>query len=113
MKTLRTLALTTLMLVTSVTIAACGGGGDSTTSPTPNPDPGPKPVSSVQLSSAATTLEVGGTVTLAATTRDAQNNVLNGARHHVVVQRTANCHRERDRYCRGRCGRRCTRDRHQ
>ncbi|MBP6775559.1 MAG: Ig-like domain-containing protein [Gemmatimonadaceae bacterium] len=78
MKTLRTLALTTLMLVTSVTIAACGGGGDSTTSPTPNPDPGPKPVSSVQLSSAATTLEVGGTVTLAATTRDAQNNVLTG-----------------------------------
>ena len=78
MKTLRTLALTTLMLVTSVTIAACGGGGDSTTSPTPNPDPGPKPVSSVQLSSAAPTLEVGGTVTLAATTRDAQNNVLNG-----------------------------------
>ena len=78
MKTLRTLALTTLMLVTSVTIAVCGGGGGSTTSPTPNPDPGPKPVSSVQLSSAATTLEVGGTVTLAATTRDAQNNVLNG-----------------------------------
>ncbi|GAB1341994.1 beta strand repeat-containing protein [Gemmatimonas sp.] len=63
------------------------------------------PVSSVSVALNPTSIQVGGTSTGTATTRDASNNVLNGRARHVGEQQHEYRHRERQR--RGyRCRRR-------
>ncbi len=77
--TVGAIARVTAMATLLVVLSACSGS-DSTTAPTPTPtpNPGPKPVATIQLNPAVAFIDVGGTQTLAATTRDAQNQVLSG-----------------------------------
>lgn len=77
----RTIARLATAATFMLLMSACGGS-DSSTAPTPNPNPnpnpGPAPVASVQLSPAASAIDVGGTQALTATVRDAQQQVLTG-----------------------------------
>ena len=77
--TVGAIARVTAMATLLVVLSACSGS-DSTTAPTPTPtpNPGPKPVATIQLNPAVAFIDVGGTQTLAATTRDAHNQVLRG-----------------------------------
>ena len=69
--------LATAVSAGSATITASSEGKTSSTTITVNA-PAPVPVASVSVSPATASLQVGGTVQLAATTRDANNNVLTG-----------------------------------
>jgi len=69
---LRRSALAQLGLI--VIVAACGGGDGGTD---PGPGPGPT-VNSVEIAGASTSVEVGQSIQLTATARDAQNNVVSG-----------------------------------
>src|SRR5215203_2346237 len=69
------------LLLAAMIVAACGGG-DTATAPSPNPgnpqQPGPAAVASVSINPPAGAVDIGAALTLTATARDAQGNVLSG-----------------------------------
>ena len=75
--TVSTSGLVTAVAAGSVSITA-SSEGQTASAPITVSAPAPVPVASVSVSPATATLQVGGTVQLSATTRDANNNVLTG-----------------------------------